>query len=88
MYSQQTLNLPTVFSSISTGIDILLRSIPDNYDKVRGRTSSPQPQFSRVFSMSLTKSLVAYHERMEHNNNMNEDIKMDDDSPRLSYKTH
>ena len=38
--------------------------------------------------MSSTKSLVAYHERMECNNSLNKDIEMDNDSPGLSYKTH
>ena len=38
--------------------------------------------------MSSTKSLVMYHERMEHNNSLNKDIKMDDDNPGLSYETH
>ena len=69
-------------------MDILPRSIPNNYDEVRGRTSSPQPQLSRTSSMSLTKSLVIYHERMEHNNHMNNDIEMNNDSTKISYKTH
>ena len=29
-----------------------------------------------------------YHERMEHNNSLNKDIKIDDDNPELSYETH
>ena len=68
-------------------MDILPRNIPDNYDKVRDKTSSPKPQSSRASSMSLTKYLVAYHERMEYNNSLNEDINMDNDSPWLSYET-
>ena len=38
--------------------------------------------------MPSTKSLVAYYERMECNNSLNKDIKMDNDSPRLSYETY
>ena len=38
--------------------------------------------------MSSTKSSVAYHERMERNNSLNEDIEMDNDSPGLFYETH
>jgi len=73
-HSQQTFDLPTVASSINIGIDIPLRNLSDNYDKVRGRTSLPKLQ-----------SLVAYYERMEYNNGLNEDINMGDDSPQLSY---
>jgi len=29
-----------------------------------------------------------YHERMEHNNSLNKDIKMDDNNPGLSYETY
>ena len=53
-----------------------------------GRTVSLQPQLSRASSMPSTKSLVAYYERMECNNSLNKDIKMDNDSPRLSYETY
>jgi len=35
--------------------------------------------------MLSTKSLVAYHKRMEYNNSLNEDIDMGDNSPQLSY---
>ena len=87
-HSHQPLNLPTVFPSTYTGMDILSGKIPDNYDKVRGRTVSLLPQLSRASSMSSTKSSVAYHERMERNNSLNEDIEMDEDSPGLSYETH
>jgi len=38
--------------------------------------------------MSSTKSLVAYYERIECNNSLNKDIKMDNDSPELSYETY
>jgi len=43
---------------------------PNNVDKVRGRTPTSKSSVSRDSSMSSTKSLVAYHERMENNNNM------------------
>ena len=72
-------------SSTNTGMDILSRNIPDNYDKVRSRTSSPKPQSSRAFSMFSTKSLVVYHEIIEYNNGLNEDIDMGDDSSQLFY---
>jgi len=69
-------------------IDILSGKIPDDYDKVWSRTISLLPQLSRASSISSTKSLVAYYERIEYNNSLNEDIKIDEDSPRLFYKTY
>jgi len=87
-HSHQPLNLPTVFPSTYTGMDILSGKIPDNYNEVQGRTVSLLPQLSKASSMSSTKPLVAYHERMECNNSLNKDIKMDKDSPGLFYKTH
>ena len=87
-HSHQPLNLPTVFPSTYTGMDILSGKIPDNYNEVQGRTVSLLPQLSKASSMSSTKSLVAYHERMECNNSLNKDIKMDEDSSGLFYKTH
>ena len=85
MHSQQTIDLPTVTSSTNMRMDILSRNFSDNYDEVRGRTSSPKPQLSRTSLMFLTKSLVLYHKRMKLNNHLNEDINMKDDSPQLSY---
>jgi len=52
------------------------------------RIFSLQPQLSRASSIFSTKSLVAYHKRMECNNSLNYDVKIDNDSPRLSYKTY
>jgi len=72
-------------SSINMGMDIPLRNISDNYDKVRGRTSLPKPQSSRASSISSTKSSVTYHERIEYNNGLNEDINMGNNSPQLSH---
>jgi len=43
---------------------------PDNFDEVRGRTPTSKSQVSRDSSLSSTKSLVAYHERIESNNAM------------------
>ena len=80
---QQDLQLPTVFPSNHTGMDILPGYSPDNYNEVRGRRVSHKSQGSRDLSMSSTKSSVIYHERMECNN---EDVDMDDDSHALSYK--
>jgi len=76
-----------VSSSTNIEIDLSYRNISNNYDKVRGRTSSSKPQSSRTSSMFLTKSLVAYHERMENNNGLDEDFNMGDNSPQLSYTT-
>jgi len=76
-----------VSPSINTGIDIPLINILDNYDKVRGRISSSKIQYSGALSLSSTKSSVAYHKRMELNNAMTEDVKMEDDSSQLSYET-
>ena len=84
MHSQQVFDLLTVSN---TGIDILLRNILDNYDEMRGRTSLPKTQCSSILSLSSTKSFVAYYERIELNNTMTEDIKMEDDSPQLFYET-
>jgi len=88
MHSQQSFQLPTVFSSNYTGVDKFFAGpSPDNYDEVRGRTSSPNIQVSRNSSVSPTKSSVAYHERIACNNTMIEDINMNDISPELSYET-
>jgi len=87
-HSHQPLNLPTVFPSTYIGMNILSGKIPDNYDEVQSRTISLLPQLSKASSISSTKSLVAYHERMECNNSLNEDIEMDENSSGLSYKTH
>ncbi len=81
MYSQQTFDLPTIFSSTNTGMDILPRNIPDNYNKVKGKTSSSKPQSSRASSISLTKSSVAYYKKIEYNNSLNKDVDIDDNSP-------
>ena len=84
---QQSFQLPTVSSSNYTGIDKFFTGLfPDNYDEMRGRFSSPNIQVSRNSLVSSTKSLVAYHKRMECNNTMIEDVNMDNDSPELSYK--
>jgi len=87
MYSQQTIDIPTVSSSTNTVMDLLYRNISDNYNEVRGRTSSPKPQSFKVSLMSSTKSSVAYHERMKNNNSLDEDFNIEDNSPQLSYVT-
>ena len=87
MHSQQTIDILTVSSSTNTGMDLLYRNISDNYNEVRGRTSSPKPQSSKASSMSSTKSSVAYYKRIENNNGLDEDFNMEDDSPQLSYVT-
>ena len=64
-------------------MDILPGYSSNNYDEVRGRRVSYKSQGSRNSSISSTKSLVIYHEKIEHNN---EDVDMDDDSHALLYK--
>jgi len=86
IYSQQSFELPTVLPSNYTGMDITAGYSPDKYDKVRGRTFLPKLQVSRDFSMISTKFSVVYHEKMEYNNVLNEDVNMDNDSPTLSYE--
>ena len=81
---QQDLQLPTVFPSNHTGMDILPGYSPDNYNEVRRRKVSYKSQGSRDLSMSSTKSSVVHHEKIEHNN---EDINMDNDSHALLYET-
>jgi len=72
-----------VFSINCTEIDSLSSGpSSDNFDEVRGRTSASKSQVSRNSSLSSTKSLVAYHERMESNNAMD----IDNVSPDLSYE--
>ena len=86
MHSQQDFQLTTVFPSNCTEIDILSGISPDNYDEVRERTVSPKLQVSRDSSMSSTKFLVVYHEKIECNNTLNKDVNMDKDSSVLLYK--
>jgi len=62
-------------------MDILLRNISDNYNKMKDKTSLPKTQYSRALSLSSTKFSVVYHERIELNNAINIDIKIEDDSP-------
>jgi len=81
---QQDLQLPTVFPSNCTEMNILPGYSPNNYNKMRERRVSHKSQGSRDSSMSSTKSLVTYHERIEYNN---EDVSMDDNSHTLLYKT-
>ena len=68
-------------------MDIFVGFAPDNYNEMRGRTLLTKEQTSRDSSMSLTKSSIVYHKRMECNNAMNVDIDMDNNSPALSYET-
>ena len=86
IHSQQAFDLPTVSSSINIRMDIPPRNILDNYNKMRGRTSLPKTQYSRASSLSSTKFSVAYYKRMKLNNAMNIDIKIENDSPQLSYE--
>ena len=60
--------------------------IPDNYDKVRGRTLSTNKSISRNTSISSTKLSVIYHERMTLNN-LKDDNDPIDIFSELSYRT-
>ena len=64
-------------------MDILPGYSPDNYDEVRRKRVSHESQGFKDSSMSSTKSLIIYHERMEHNN---KDVNIDDNSHALLYK--
>ena len=84
--SSSLLKLPTVSFSNYTGMDIFSGTAPDNYDEVRGRPLSTNANISRDSSMSSARSSVAYHEKMEHNNDMVIDDDFNDSSPALSYE--
>jgi len=64
-------------SSANMGMDLSFRNISDNYDEVRDKTVFPNLQSSRTSSMSSSKSLVAYHVRMENNNNLEDNVNME-----------
>ena len=83
--SSSLLKLPTVAFSNYTGMDIFSGTTPDNYDEVRGRPLSTNVNISRDSSMSSARSSVAYHEKMERNNDMVIDDDFNDSSPALSY---
>jgi len=68
-------------------MDIFVEFAPNNYNEMRGRIFSTKEQTSRDSSMSSTKSSIVYHERIEHNNAMNIDVDMDNNSLALSYET-
>ena len=88
MNLQQTITLPTVSLSTNTGMDILFRSISDNYNKVRDRTFFSNPQSSRTSLMSSSKSLVIYYVRMKNNNDLEDNIGIEPiNSSQLSYMT-
>jgi len=71
----------------NTGIDIFAGPSPNNFDEVRGRFLLTKGNISRDSSMSSTKSSIAYHKKMECNNIMVVDNKIDNISSTLSYKT-
>ena len=67
-------------------MDIFPGTAPDNYDEVRGRPLSTNTNISRDSSMSFARSSVAYHEKIEHNNDMVIDNDFNDSSLALSYE--
>ena len=84
---QQSFELPTILPSNYTEMDITAGYSPDKYDEVKGRTFLPKLQVSKDSSMSSTKSLVTYHDKIECNNALNEDVNMNNNSSVLLYKT-
>ena len=84
--SSSFLKLPTVSFSNYTGMDIFSGTTPDNYDEVRGRPLSTNANISRDSSMPSARSSVAYHEKMECNNDMVIDNDFNDSPPALSYE--
>ena len=55
----------------------LFRNTSDNYNEVKGQTSSPNKLSSRTSSMSSTVSSVIYYKRMEINNYLKGNIKIE-----------
>jgi len=82
----QTFELPTVSYSNNTGMNIFAGPFSDNYDEVRGKSLSTKGNISRDSSMFSMKLSIAYYEKMELNNAMVIDNKMDNISPALSYE--
>ena len=81
----QTNNLPTVNLFSNTGIDLLNKQTPDNYDEVRGRKLSYSLNSSKDNSMDSMAFSRLYHEKMEQNNDM--DVNDDNKAPsELSYE--
>ena len=71
------MTLPTMSSSANMGMDLSFRNISDNYDEVRDRTAFPNLQSFKASFISSSKSLVAYHVRMENNNNLEDNVNME-----------
>jgi len=67
-------------------MDIFSGTAPNNYDEVRGRPLSTNANISRDSSMSSARSSVAYHKKMERNNDMVIDDDFNNTSPALSYE--
>ena len=89
MSATHNFNLPTVYYVNNTGMDISQGLSPENLNKVRGRSLSLNPIFSRESSIFSTKSSILYHKRIELNNGMdvNEvDQSNNDSSSELSYE--
>ena len=77
-----TFELPTMSSMNYTEMDFSTGPLPDNYNKVRGRSLFIDKNTSRDLSMSSTKSSVVYHEKIANNSI---DVN-DNNSPALSYE--
>ena len=84
--SSSLFKLLTVSFSNYTEMDIFPGTAPDNYDEVRGRPLSTNTNISRDSSMSFARSSVAYHEKIERNNDMVIDNDFNDSSLALSYE--
>ena len=69
-------------------MDLSFRNIFDNYNEMKDRTTFPNLQFSKAFSMSSSKSSVTYYVRMENNNDLEDDINMEPiNNSQLLYAT-
>jgi len=74
MILPHNMTLLTISLLANMEIDLSFRNISDNYNKMRGRTTSPNLQSSRTFPISSSKSSVAYHVKMENNNDLEDNI--------------
>jgi len=75
-----------MFHLNNIGMKFFAGSPSDNYDEVKGRSISTKRNIFRDFSMSSLKSFVAYHEKIELNNTINENINIDNNSLALFYE--
>ena len=83
--NSQASSLPTMSSSIHTGMDIPKEQVPANDIEIRGRTPTTAINLSRESSMASPGQVTSYHDRM--NNRIDCDSVLRDKSSELFYKT-